>query len=100
MKKTIVRILAAAMMLLLLVGTAACSAPQSPNGSYAGGDYYNPGAGDKMEGMEDSVNGGSAADISLPENRVIIKTVYETVETLETEVDFDIFIYRKEGVVS
>ena len=38
---------------------------------------------DKMEGVEDSVNGGSAADISLPENRVIIKTVYETVETLE-----------------
>ncbi|MBQ8351247.1 MAG: DUF4349 domain-containing protein [Clostridia bacterium] len=81
MKKTALRMLTLFMALLLLLSLAACGS----SGSSAGGSPdldYNGAPGDAyLEDKENSSAGSS--DISLPENRIIIKTVNETVETLE-----------------
>ena len=82
MKTLSARLLALALTLLLLFTLASCgsgatSLPGDDNGLHSGGapsdEYY--------EDKDNSSPGSS--DISLPENRVIIKTVHETIETLE-----------------
>jgi hypothetical protein len=80
MKKTVLRLSLLLLTLLLLFSLVSCGAPGAA-GSRPGGDYNGAQGDIYYEDKENSSVGSS--DISLPENRIIIKTVNETVETLE-----------------
>lgn len=85
MKKTVLRFSALFLALLLLLSLVACAS--SGGGSSRPSDYNNGAMGDSYEDKDSSSLGSS--DIPLPENRVIIKTVNETVQTSEYDAFLD-----------